>query len=498
MGVFVGSAMATGANVEVTTQSYRVTEAGVCEDAGTIMFSGTIAGGNGSVAAWDGGGNDTIVTMDLLSGAALCRSIGTDVDGDGKIDVTDPAEAVLLPAAQCPGIVGNVYVAGKLGSLSIKVLVPDQNGLVLDDDWSIQIGDEADTDICVNLTGADLHAGVTGKEELGVNIFDNAAPSNNYTGDKIIAHVYPPGHDVALCSKAHTKLDTCLTTDGCICCDEKNGMLRKPIPSFGAAQDQTICGCANDEHNNGAGCPICLVLRDDQEMFDENYTIEIKLNKEYVFFDMGVVSVEDKNGATVTPDTVTYYDADDNVTWNQCDAVRVKLTGVSLSAPLASYYVSFNLSMDTCKVTTGLLNATVSFQREPCGDSYTKTLDVADLCRLGEAVDGDLSEALFPYAPNFDEQWWVGLALTNLTPTEITVDLDIYEADGDLYETSVTVPGHGITTQLAGDLSPTLSAGSDAQFGDERFWIHATSDVEFTGFLMMGDGAQAQGYLPLD
>jgi hypothetical protein len=92
--------------------------------------------------------------------------------------------------------------------------------------------------------------------------------------------------------------------------------------------------------------------------------------------------------------------------------------------------------------------------------------------------------------------WWVGLALTNITASEITVELDIYEADGDLYEASVTVPGNGITTQLAGDLNPTTS-GADAEFGDERFWIHATSNGSFTGFLMMGDGTQAQGYLPL-
>jgi hypothetical protein len=116
----------------------------------------------------------------------------------------------------------------------------------------------------------------------------------------------------------------------------------------------------------------------------------------------------------------------------------------------------------------------------------------------GDDDDAISSEAIFPYAADFASgEWWVGLALTNPNASEITVELDIYEADGDLYETSVTVPGHGITTQLAGDLN-TTTTGADAEFGDERFWIYATSNGSFTGFLMMGDGTQAQGYLPID
>jgi len=128
----------------------------------------------------------------------------------------------------------------------------------------------------------------------------------------------------------------------------------------------------------------------------------------------------------------------------------------------------------------------------------------------------------FSYFPDFS--WWSGLAITNVTyfydnyigngdNQDITATLYLIEEDGDIYTLDAgTVPASGIKTYLLSGLptAPTLVSGTDSAFGDERFWViveaestqqYATENPDwFTifidGFGMMGDGTQAQGFLP--
>lgn len=127
----------------------------------------------------------------------------------------------------------------------------------------------------------------------------------------------------------------------------------------------------------------------------------------------------------------------------------------------------------------------------------------------------------FPYFPDFD--WWSGLAVTNATyfyddvtgqgfdNQAITATLYFIEEDGAIYMLDGgTIPASGIATYLLSGLpvAPTLVSGTDSAFGDERFWVvvAAESTNEYTGnlmtrifidgFGMLGDGTQAQGFLP--
>jgi hypothetical protein len=163
--------------------------------------------------------------------------------------------------------------------------------------------------------------------------------------------------------------------------------------------------------------------------------------------------------------------------------------------------------------------------------------------------------AVFPYFPKADANWWAGMAVTNttyfyetimwngLTQTYnsatntyegnlsfnqwndwdntilelidfngITTDQDInlrfylIEEDGAVYTyTAGTLPKRGIVTTLLSSASfvPTLALGTDTKFGDERFWVVAEgvgtveeTTIALDGFGMLGDGTQAQGYLP--
>ncbi len=144
----------------------------------------------------------------------------------------------------------------------------------------------------------------------------------------------------------------------------------------------------------------------------------------------------------------------------------------------------------------------------------------------------------FPYFPETG-YWWSGLAITNVnyfywdvlpnlqsfwtwlyswgTMTQIpnimgynqdvNVTLYLIEEDGDVYLYDAgTLPKSGILTVLLSDpaFSPVLMSGyTDDAFGDEKFWVVAVgtatvanTPVTIDGFGMLGDGTQAQGFLP--
>ncbi len=139
----------------------------------------------------------------------------------------------------------------------------------------------------------------------------------------------------------------------------------------------------------------------------------------------------------------------------------------------------------------------------------------------------------FPYFPNAG-YWWSGLAITNVNyfyytvvpslldywtgfnigaysvngvDQDINVTLYLIEEDGDVYVYDAgTLPKSGILTVLLSDPSfaPVLMNGyTDDAFGDEKFWVvavgTATMDdtpIVLDGFGMLGDGTQAQGFLP--
>jgi len=243
---------------------------------------------------------------------------------------------------------------------------------------------------------------------------------------------------------------------------------------------------------------VCVDLLDQEDMFSGDYTITVELLKDYVYIDLDVLP------------TILGVSNGDYECWDEeseewvdctgleaCEVKKVRWTAGPFE-PGQEYKVWVPLEMDTCHVTPGDLQATVSFQRQPCGDSFSKTLTVAELCSL--SAQPTVYSLVFPYAPNFTGggAWWVGMALTNPGDSDIEVTLTFHEADGDTYTATVTVPAGGLWASLAEDISVTAADG-DAAFGDERFWVEAESeDGPFYGFMMFGNGHEAQGYLAED
>ncbi len=129
-------------------------------------------------------------------------------------------------------------------------------------------------------------------------------------------------------------------------------------------------------------------------------------------------------------------------------------------------------------------------------NNYTKT-GIA-LAEFVDCEDAAAKTRIFPYSPSLTSGWWSGLALSNPNDAPITVNLKIYEQDGDMYNAAITVPAKGLSVGLmdsATFINP-VAAGGDAVFGDEAFWMIGESTLPFYGFYMMGSGTEAQGFLP--
>ncbi len=221
-------------------------------------------------------------------------------------------------------------------------------------------------------------------------------------------------------------------------------------------------------------------------------------------------------------------------TYDMYSTVQYTVTAASTAGQGIIYLDNFMLGrLTSAGATEAYLK--VSWYPVPCGTGNSKvimkSLKFIDCPDETEYQPTYYQDALyFPYFPNTGF-WWSGLAITNVNyyyntvlPTvncyyggqgigflgvdqDINVTLYLIEEDGDVYVYDAgTLPKSGILTVLLSDpaFSPVLMSGyTDDAFGDERFWVVAVgtatvgdTPIVLDGFGMLGDGTQAQGFLP--
>ncbi len=229
--------------------------------------------------------------------------------------------------------------------------------------------------------------------------------------------------------------------------------------------------------------------------------------------------------------------------YNLYEKIQYTVTAASTAAPGIIYLANFNLGR---LVSKGPIEAylKVSWYPVPCGTGNNKvilkSLKFVD-CPDEEEYQPTYYQAslYFPYFPNAG-YWWSGLAITNVNyyyesivynlrdwfpgyffgigatydlnfllgvDQDINITLYLIEEDGDVYIYDAgTLPKSGIIAIVLSDPSfqPTLMSGyTDDAFGDEKFWVVAVgtatvgdTPIVLDGFGMLGDGTQAQGFLP--
>jgi len=150
----------------------------------------------------------------------------------------------------------------------------------------------------------------------------------------------------------------------------------------------------------------------------------------------------------------------------------------------------------------GQIDVTVSLNKKPCGGAvFEETLCLLVLAESCEVPEVPECRLFFPYTTEMAEgadKFIDGMALVNRGSEEMVCTLTFYEADGDSGTLEVTVPAKGMWVKLLSDIVDDIS--SNGTMGDDRAFIEVTctgvSRCECDGFLFLGTGYQAQGYLP--
>ncbi len=482
---FSGLALAATFNVRAN-YGVNVTKNGICERVGAITIEGDY-----SVFAAD----DEII-IELMAGATVCNDIEASYNYGGLngVEGTDPTLDYTIVGNKGEDhytITINIPGAGippQSVAVGHKVTLPGPPVTVQDF-----------SPLCFNLENTPYSEDDPNYQLVQVSYRDNR--DNGYSGDRFVAMVRnSAGHTVRLCTKSEgDDVDAGGWPDHV---DPKTGLVSIPLCNGDSAQNQEIgpCGCFVSERQ------ICIKIDDPNDSFGDGEQYEFRIGgctgaKKGV----GIADVEliDPNGNQVGLNSEQRYgDSCDplNASPVECeDMVDTKI--FEFTATLNSsgeHYLLIDVAYDSCEASIGDWIVDISGQRIPCGDSFrVKDLLIAKFVDCGTGLQ---SQQIFPYSADVSTGWWSGVALTNPNDSDITVEMEIYEADGDKYTAAVDVPAKNISVGLMNDSAfiQLTPHSDDASFGDERFWILARAPKPFYGFLMMGDSAQAQGYLSVD
>lgn len=133
----------------------------------------------------------------------------------------------------------------------------------------------------------------------------------------------------------------------------------------------------------------------------------------------------------------------------------------------------------------------------PCGCEIT----VAQFC-----CEADKYGLIYPYfAPDVDESYfWNGLVISNLTNEDGTAKITIYEEDGDVGETTVTIKANGFFNELLRNipnitLTKTGQGDTSGSIGNSKSYVWVCTNFRTEGFAMLSDQAgqgESMGYLP--
>ncbi len=98
----------------------------------------------------------------------------------------------------------------------------------------------------------------------------------------------------------------------------------------------------------------------------------------------------------------------------------------------------------------------------------------------------------FPYMVGAgDSDWWGGIAITNTSGTAGTATFTVY-AEGDTATFTRTVPAQSVDAFTLADHAADLAGLNSSA----RTYIEVEATFTMDGFALLGDGTQAQGYLP--
>nr|WP_320051359.1 hypothetical protein [uncultured Desulfuromonas sp.] len=538
-----GTAFAAN-RVEVKVTSEPIAQYATCEKAG------------GYTMEWDSGSLITDgdqITVDLPLNVTLCNDIdimipwtdaaggvpgvgvgdsdGVPVDTAAAYSAGTNGAALVVSAANdeaedgvyfwVSGDAGtqrvtiNVEMVGNATGIQVGAAVDDvftleffdQNigGVFVDNDDADTIynnaADIADNTRCINVSA---YSNETVKDSL-----DSAADKYTFIpSDPQVAHIVSAtGYSLYEC--------------------EKNAVGRIII---GEAEYQGTESCISFDFEDGAGyCANthstnnALIIKATADMPVTDYNVELEILTDGVYWSneaLSATSYEDAANACASTNAIA---TDGGVpTWTDADGVAVtaaapRVDGVSEDCDVASTnqavtltlanvapvgadarYLKFDMpafNYDLDEITAGdEVEVRVKLSKAPCGEILEDTFVVGTFGCIEAGVSYDVT---FPYFTEITgDAYWDGMAIVNLSGTDGTADLTIYEADGDVFTASYDVDAHGMVVFNTSDLLST--ATGSGTLGDARFYVEVEADFNVDGFAMMANSAtgESMGYLP--
>jgi hypothetical protein len=481
----VGQAMAAGYDV-TSSFGVRVTEQGPSEQIGSITINP-----QDPVAANPFTANQ-IITVELLGNATISATTVADytfgvatptmgnagfgLDSDSSqadVDAAELADPIGVLEYRLVAVTGRDFFLIKVGPLAAA-----QTNQII-------VGNDILSRICFNLVGTVYTADDPARQLVQVSYSDQL--SNTYSGDTYVATVKPKSVVVENCDKTNP-IDLCFT------------------------QQDVTCGVS------GGTDTVCLEITDTATgAFPAANTYTFTIGKQEggkagVGFGVPVLNDEDEIPADAIAGTnITRY----NRTGTEIEVGDYTATAWATAAELMyadTAYMTFEILFtanvsgpqtytlvvpvyyDTCVATAGSWIVDLTAAKLPCGASFVQEdINVAQFVACG----GVSTTAIFPYAAGSAGGWFNGLVITNPNSSSITVTFTITEADGDVYTGSATVAANQMAVNLAENVMNPTTTSSDAAFGDESYTITATAPASFYGFLFIGNGTMAQGYLPI-
>lgn len=494
----MGAGMAFADSYNVTADfGKRVTEQGTCEETGSVTIQPA------SVA--DIFYADQVITMELLGSLEVCNPFYVVYDlVDGGPHTYNAAASTatppLAPGADqysVQGILGQDFVTITMGT-SLAAAVNDED---------INFGHDIYSRLCVDLSGTLYTASDPVYQLLQASY--SGSLSGTFSGDQYIATVKSRTVVFSNCTKSEGAAVSAGNYNATYW-DLKDTMPEIPLCFDGGSpgQDQVSTECGDV----ATGYEICFEIADVATgAFPAGSTYEFTIGKTTgAKACVGIQSATVYFGTTPLATAITGRTASDgtviaSATALLADFVDTSEMEVSFTAQgVGSYYVVLTMAFDTCCATPGDYVIDFAGQRLPCGGSFSFTdKTVATFTTCGGAPPPSYItqyNAVCPYgAETATSGWFNGIVVTNPNSTSIDIVFMIYEADGDMYTGSVTVPANGQVVGFDDVVLNPVSAGADSTFGDESYAVYASSqDGMFYIFFLNFDGTQAQGYLSIN
>ena len=521
-----GTAFAAN-RVEVKVTSEPIAQYATCEKAGgyTMEFdSGTfIADGDQ-------------ITVDLPLNVTLCNDIDIMIPWDDGVDPADPADdndsaaayAVEGTSTTDLATAGDAefYITGDAGTQRVTINIVATAGITVGSDegdkFVIEFFDQNIDGVLVELDDDDLYndAAVIADNTRCINVsaysnetvkdsLDSAADKYTFIpSDPQVAHIVSAtGYSLYECEK---------NAVGRIIIGEAEYQGTESCISFDFEDGDGYC--ANTHSSNNA-----LIIKATADMPVTDYNVELEILTDGVYWSNEALTATSYEDAANACDSTNAIATDSGVpTWTDADgdavtAAAPRVDGASEDCDVATTnqavtltlanvapvgadarYLKFNMpafNYDLDEITAGdEVEVRVKLSKAPCGEILEDTFVVGTFGCIEAGVSYDVT---FPYFTEITgDAYWDGMAIVNLSGTDGTADLTIYEADGDVFTASYDVDAHGMVVFNTSDLLST--ATGSGTLGDARFYVEVEADFNVDGFAMMANSAtgESMGYLP--